>query len=130
MSGYVPPVQSKIGQMIDVIVLLVLAVGALYVPLFLGLAGSAQTSNVPDNPTWENLGQNAAMVEKWHELGYANAADAAELITARFDYSFSIISLLVMIVVVIGYYAIVLRFSGKEYRDVIHEKFGENLDRS
>jgi hypothetical protein len=125
MADYIPPVQSKISQIIDVIVLLVLAVGALYVPLFLGLAGSAQTSNVPDNPTWENLGQNATMVEKWNELGYATAADAAELITARFDYSFSILNLLVMIVVVVGYYAIVLRFSGKEYCDVISEKFGD-----
>ncbi|WP_138935475.1 hypothetical protein [Roseovarius arcticus] len=125
MADYIPPVQSKISQIFDVIVLLVLAVGALYVPLFMNLAGSAQTSNVPDNPTWESLGQNPTMVEKWNELGYANAADAAEMITARFDYSFSILSLLVMIVVVVGYYAIVLRFSGKEYTDVISEKFGD-----
>ncbi len=124
MADYIPPVQSKVGQIIDVIVLLFLAIGALYLPLFLGLAGSAQTSNVPENPTWENLGQNAVMVEKWNELGYATAADAAELITARFDYSFSIVSLLVMIVVVVGYYAIVLRYSNREYCDVISEKFG------
>ena len=125
MANYIPPVQSKIGQIIDVIVLLVLAIGALYVPLFMGLAGSAQTSNVPENPTWEALGQNATMVEKWNQLGYAEAADAAELITSRFDYSFSISSLLVMIVVVVGYYVIMLRFSEKEYQDVIAEKFGE-----
>ena len=124
MADYIPPVQSKVGQIIDVIVLLVLAIGALYLPLFLGLAGSAQTSNVPESPTWENLGQNAVMVEKWNELGYATAADAAELITARFDYSFSIINLLVMIVVVVGYYVIVLRYSNREYCDVISEKFG------
>ena len=30
-----------------------------------------------------------------------------------------------MIVVIVGYYAILLRFSEKEYRDVISEKFGE-----
>ncbi|MDX1784603.1 hypothetical protein [Roseovarius sp. ZX-A-9] len=125
MADYIPPVQSKFGQMIDVIVLLALAIGALYMPLWLGLAGSAHTSNVPDNPTWESLGQNATMVEKWNQLGYTEAAEAAELITARFDYSFSILSLLVMIVVVVGYYAIILRFSEKEYRDVISEKFGD-----
>lgn len=125
MAKYIPPIQSKVSQIIDVIVLLVLAIGALYMPLFLNLAGSAQTSSVPENPTWESLGQNATMVEKWNDLGFANAADAAELITSRFDYSFSILSLLVMIVVVVGYYAIVLRFSGKEYREVINEKFGE-----
>ncbi|MHA6347494.1 hypothetical protein [Roseivivax sp. CAU 1761] len=115
--------QSKLGQIFDVITLLVLAIGALYVPLLLNLAGSSQTSNVPENPTWEGLGQNEVMVQKWNELGYETAADAAELITARFDYSFSIASLLVMIVVVVGYYFIMLRFSEKEYRDVINEKF-------
>jgi Ca2+/H+ antiporter len=125
MAKYIPPIQSKVSQIIDVIVLLVLAIGALYMPLFLNLAGSAQTSSMPEDITWESLGQNATMVEKWNDLGFANAADAAELITSRFDYSFSILSLLVMIVVVVGYYAIVLRFSGKEYREVINEKFGE-----
>lgn len=125
MANYTPPTQSKFGQIIDVIVLLVLAIGALYLPLWLNLAGSSQTSNVPENPTWEGLGQNATMVEKWNQLGYAEAADAAELITARFDYSFSILSLLVMIVVVVGYYTLILRFSEKEYGDVIAEKFGK-----
>ena len=39
MAHYVPPVQSKFGQIIDVIVLLVLAIGSLFVPLKLGLSG-------------------------------------------------------------------------------------------
>ena len=123
MARYEPPTQSKLGQIVDVIVLLVLTIGALYIPLWLGLAGSAQTSNVPENPTWESLGQNPVMVEKWNQLGYADPAAAAELITSRFDYSFSIGSLLMMIVVIVGYYAIMLRFSEKEYREVISEKF-------
>lgn len=126
MAHYVPPTQSKIGQIIDVIVLLVLTVGALYIPLWLGLAGSAKVSNAPENPTWESLGQNPVMVEKWNQLGYADPASAAELITSRFDYSFSAASLLVMIVVIVGYYAIMLRFSEKEYREVISEKFNDN----
>lgn len=87
------------------------------------LAGSAHVSNLPENPTWESLGQNAAMIEKWNQLGYADAASAAEIITSRFDYSFSIGSLLMMIVVIVGYYAIMLRLSAKEYREVIAEKF-------
>ena len=123
MARYEPPTQSKVGQIVDVIVLLVLTIGALYIPLWLGLAGSAQTANVPENPTWEGLGQNPVMVEKWNQLGYADPASAAELITSRFDYSFSIGSLLMMIVVIVGYYAIMLRFSEKEYREVISEKF-------
>lgn len=125
MARYTPPTQSKAGQIIDVLVLLLLTVGALYIPLWLGLAGSAKTVSVPESPTWESLGQNPVMVEKWGQLGYADPASAAELITARFDYSFSIGSLLVMIVVIVGYYAIMLKFSEKEYRDVIAEKFGE-----
>ncbi|WP_018001334.1 hypothetical protein [Paracoccus sp. N5] len=125
MARYVAPVQGKVGQIIDVIVLLIMAIGALYIPLWLGLAGSAKNPQPIENPTWETLGQNPAMVEQWQKLGYADPASAAELITARFDYSFSIGALVVMIVVIVGYYAILLRFSEKEYRDVIAEKFGE-----
>ena len=125
MARYVAPVQGKVGQIIDVIVLLIMAIGALYIPRWLGLAGSAKTPQPIENPTWETLGQNPAMVEQWQKLGYADPASAAELITARFDYSFSIGALVVMIVVIVGYYAILLRFSEKEYRDVIAEKFGE-----
>ncbi|MDW4549807.1 hypothetical protein R5H32_10620 [Defluviimonas sp. D31] len=125
MARYIPPVQSKVGQIIDVIVLLVLAVGALYIPLWMGLAGSSKVPVPVDNPNWESLGQTPAMVEKWGQLGYADAASAAEIISARFDYSFSLGSLVLMIVVIVGYYAIMLRFSEKEFREVISEKFGE-----
>lgn len=125
MARYVPPAQSKFSQVIDVIVLLFLTIGALYIPLWLGLAGSSQTSVPQENPTWESLGQNPTMVEKWNELGFTEPADAAEMITARFDYSFSFGSLLLMIVVIVGYFTILLRFSEKEYRDVITEKFGD-----
>jgi len=125
MARYVPPTQSKVGQIIDVVVLLVLTVGALYIPLWMGLAGSAHVAETPENPTWESLGQNAEMVEQWNKLGYADPASAVDLITSRFDYSFSIGSLIVMIAVIVGYYAIMLRFSEKEYREVIAEKFND-----
>lgn len=125
MARYVAPVQGKLGQIIDVIVLLIMAIGALYIPLWMGLAGSAKIPEVVESPTWESLGQNPAMVEQWQKLGYADPASAAEMITARFDYSFSFGALAVMIVVIVGYCAMLLRFSEKEYRDVIAEKFGE-----
>jgi hypothetical protein len=125
MARYTPPVQSKAGQFIDVIVLLALSIGALFVPLWLGLAGSSKVPVPVENPTWESLGQNATMVEKWNQLGFADAASAADTITARFDYSFSAASLLIMIVVILGYYVMLIRFSDNEYRDVIAEKFGE-----
>lgn len=125
MAKYVPPKQSKIGQIIDVLTVLIMTVGALYIPLWLKLAGSAQVDHPQTNPTWESLGQNATMVDKWHQLGYADPASAASIITTRYDYSFSTIELLVMIVAIVGYYLIMLRFSEKEYRDVITEKFDE-----
>ncbi|MCC0064431.1 MAG: hypothetical protein H6895_10115 [Defluviimonas sp.] len=123
MAKYTPPVQGRVGQIIDVMVLLALTVGALYIPLWLKLAGSAHVADTPESPTWESLGQNPVMVEKWNQLGYSDPASAAEMITSRFDYSFSIGSLIVMIAIIIGYYAIMLRFSEKEYREVIAEKF-------
>lgn len=124
MARYIPPTQSKISQIIDVIVLLVLAIGALYIPLWLGLAGSSKVPNPVANPTWEALGQTPAMVQQWVALGYADAAAAHDIITARYDYSFSGLNLLVMVVVVVGYFALLFRLSDKEYREVIAEKFG------
>ena len=125
MAHYVPPKQSKIGQIIDVIVLLSLTIGSLYIPLWLKLAGSAKVGEAPANPTWESLGQNATMVEKWNQLGFPDAASAASIISSRYDYSFSVVELAVMVVVIVGYYAIMLRFSEQEYRDVIDEKYGK-----
>ncbi|NCQ23291.1 MAG: hypothetical protein COW54_07885 [Rhodobacteraceae bacterium CG17_big_fil_post_rev_8_21_14_2_50_63_15] len=125
MARYKPPVQSKFSQIIDVIVLLVLAIGSLYVPLFLKLAGRTVASVPQDAPTWESLGQNPVMVEKWLQLGFPDPASASDLITARFDYSFSWSSLVVMVVVIVGYFAMMIRLSETEYREVIAEKFGQ-----
>lgn len=124
MAKYKPPVQSKIGQIIDVIVLMVLAIGSLYIPLKLGLSGSAKVTTVVENPTWESLGQNEAMVAQWAKLGYADPASAHDLIMTRFDYSFSWLNLVIMAVVLIGYFVMMLKLSDREYRDVIAEKFG------
>lgn len=123
MARYTPPPQSKLGQIFDVIVLLTLTVGALYIPLWLGMAGSAQIHETIADPTWESLRQNAAMVEQWTKLGFTEPAEAAPLITARFDYSFSILELIAVVISVVGYITIMLRLSEKEYRDVIAEKF-------
>ncbi len=123
MAKYTAPIQSKASQFIDVIVILVLTIVTLYLPSWLKLAGSSVVHKTVDNPTWDSLGQNATMVAKWNQLGYADAASAADTITARFDYSFTAINLIAMIVVIVGYYVIILRYSETEYRDVIAEKF-------
>ena len=125
MAHYTPPVQSKLSQIIDVIVLVALTLGALFVPLWLNLAGAAKTVATPvENPTWEALGQNAVQAAQYEALGYTPET-AHDLILARFDYSFTTGALIVMIVVVIAYYALMLKFSEVEYREVISEKFGE-----
>lgn len=124
MAHYSPPEQSKLSQIIDVIVLVVLTVGSLFVPLFLGMAGSTKTVATPvENPTWETLGQNPVQQAQYEALGYTPAS-AHDLILARFDYSFSAGALIVMIVVIVAYYWLMLKFSESEYREVIAEKFG------
>lgn len=129
MAKYLPPRQSKIGQIIDVIVLLVLIIGALRMPLWLGLAGGAKTP-APFNPaaTWADLGQDTPeKVSAWNALGFTSPDNEAlqSLITARFDYTINVTELLVMIVVVLGYFFLVVKFSGQEYKEVIAEKFGD-----
>lgn len=125
MTHYIPPKQSKASQLIDVIVLVILTVGALFVPLWMGMAGAAKSvANPVENPSWETLGQTPAQAAKYKALGY-DPASAHDLILARFDYSFSIGSLLLMIAVIVLYYVLILRFSDVEYREVISEKFGE-----
>ena len=124
--AYQPPKQGIFAQIVDVIALLVMTVGALYVPLYLGLAGAAKTPNPIENPTWEALGQNEVEQAQWAVLGYPDAASANEIITARFDYTFSWTALIVMVVVVVGYFVLVVKLSDKEYREVIDERFGKN----
>ena len=121
--AYQPPKQGLAGQVFDVITLLVLTVGALYLPLYLGFAGAAKTPNPIANPTWEALGQNATEAKQWAAIGIADPAAANDIITARFDYSFNWVPLIVMAVLVVGYFVLVVRLSDREYREVIEERF-------
>ena len=122
--AYQPPKHSLAAQIFDVVTLLVLTVGALYVPLYLGLAGAAKTPAPIADPTWEALGQNTTEQAQWAALGITDPAAANDIITARFDYSFSWAALITMAVLVIGYFILVVRLSDKEYREVIDERFG------
>lgn len=125
MAHYTPPRQSKISQLIDVIVLVALTVGALFVPLKLGMSGAAKAVTTPvENPTWETLGQTPTQAAQYEALGYTPVS-AHDLILARFDYSFTAGALIAMIVVIVLYYFLLLRFSEVEYREVISEKFGD-----
>lgn len=125
MAHYQPPKQGKASQLIDVVVLVVLTIGALFVPLWLNMAGAAKSvTNPATEASWEALGQNAAQAAKYEALGYTPET-AHDLILARFDYSFSVGALLTIIAVILLYYFLILRFSEVEYREVIAEKFGE-----
>jgi hypothetical protein len=119
---YEPPQQSKLGQVIDSLFLLALVLVALFVPLYLGLAGGGKTTIEFADKTWNGLGQNATMAAQWEKLGYTPET-AADLIASRFDYSFSMTALLVTAIVVVAYFYILFHWSRKEYRDVIDEKF-------
>ncbi len=123
MAHYVAPKQSKISQLFDVAVLLALTFGALYLPLLLKLAGGGKS--VPDGAptTWEGMGQNATEIAQYNALGFTDPAAVADIINARFDYSFSWGALILMFVIIVGYYVMMLRLSDREYRDVISEKF-------
>ena len=122
--AYQPPKQSLVGQVFDVFVLLLLTIGALYLPLYLGLAGANKVPNPVENPTWEALGQNEVEQQQWAALGIADPAAANEIVTARFDYSFSWPALIIMTILVVGYFVMVVRLSDREYREVIDERFG------
>lgn len=129
MAKYVPPRQSKLGQIIDVLVLLILIIGALRLPLWFDLAGGAKTP-APYNAaaTWADLGQDTPeKIAAYNALGYATPDNEAlqNIITARFDYTINWLELAIMVIVVVGYFFLVIRFSGSEYEEVIAEKFGD-----
>ena len=128
--AYRPPEQSLFGQIVDVFVLLVLTVGSLFVPLYLGLAGATKTPNPIPNPTWEALGQNAVEQQQWAALGITDPAAANDIITARFNYDFSWLALITMAVRVIGFFVLVVRLSDRGYREVIAERFGDGGGRA
>lgn len=129
-APYRPPVQSKLGQTFDTLFLLALVMAALFIPLYLGLAGGGKTTLELKDTTWTGMGQNATMQTQWEKLGFTqgakseeNSNSASELIATRFDYSFDPLELGLTALVVIAYFFIVFHWSKKEYRDVIDERF-------
>ena len=127
---YTPPNQSTFGQVFDSILILVLVYASLMVPLLMKKAAEpaaepaataavvAETAKV----TWESLGQNEVMQAQWMKLGF-DPDKAAVIINNRFDYTIDPMMLIITILVVVGYFVVVLKVSDKEYREVIAEKF-------
>ncbi|MFZ4499346.1 MAG: hypothetical protein ACOYMX_06545 [Burkholderiales bacterium] len=121
---YQPPVQSGAGQFFDSLVVLVLVYVSLMAPLLFKEAPAAPEAGA-EKPavTWESLNQTPAMVEQWDKLG-VNIEAAAPMIANRFDYTIEPVSLILTILVIVGYFFFVLRTSDREFREVIRERFG------
>jgi predicted PurR-regulated permease PerM len=137
VAKYVPPVQSRAGQIIDTAVLLALVFIALFLPLWLEIAVPSRVEKLPDGVSyvaaedgtktwtglsWEVLGQNPTMQEQWQKLGYT-VESAADIITQPFDYTIDYLGVGLTVVVILGYFIFMLVVSEKEYRQVIAEKF-------
>ena len=125
MARYTPPEQPKVMQVVDIAFLVVAIFVALWLPLELGFAGASKEITKIENPTWESLGQNPTMVAAWEKLGFT-AQTAHDIIQNRFNYSIDWVNLIIMAVVLIGYYIFLFRASDAEYREVIAEKFGDD----
>jgi len=134
---YVPPQQSVGGQVFDVVFLLALVFGALFLPIWLKIAVPSRVEKLPDGVTyqaaadgtrtwtgltWEKLGQNPTMQAQWEKLGYTKES-AAAIITQPFDYTIDTVGVVITGVVIVGYFIFMLVLSEKEYKQVIAEKF-------
>ncbi len=123
MAKYNPPEQSKSMQWVDIIFVVAAIFIALWLPLQAGWAGVSRSIQKIENPTWELLGQTPAQVEQWVKLGYADAAAAHDIIQNKFDYTIDWLQLILLTVVLVGYFVFLFKASDKEYREVIDEKF-------
>ena len=122
---YTPPNQGLLGQIFDSILILVLVYASLMLPLLMKVEAKAEEPAVAAEVvvnTWESLGQNEIMQAQWVKLGHTPDS-AATIINNRFDYTIDPMMLIITILVVVGYFVVVLKVSDKEYREVIAEKF-------
>ena len=137
MRAYVPPKQSIAGQLFDVGFLLALVFGALFLPIWLGIAVPSRVEKLPDGVTytkaadgmktwqgltWEKLGQNPTMQAQWTKLGYTKET-AADIITQPFDYTVDVAGVAITGGVILAYFLFLMFMSDKEYKQVIAEKF-------
>jgi len=135
---YSPPTQSVALQLFDVVFLLALVFGALFLPIWLGIAVPSRVEKLPEGVTyklaadgttkewqgltWEKLGQNPTMQAQWEKLG-STKESAADIITQPFDYTIDIGGVGTTALVILAYFAFLLFISEREYKQVIAEKF-------
>lgn len=138
---YNPPTQSIAGQIFDVICLLVMVFAVLFLPIWLDIAVPSRARVLPAGVelqetanadgtvsqtwtglSWEAIGQNATMKERWEALGY-NLEGVADIVTQPFDYTIDTAGIVITGVVILGYFVFLLAMSKKEYKEVIAERF-------
>jgi hypothetical protein len=139
---YIPPTQSTAGQVFDVFCLLLMVFAVLFLPVWLDIAVPSRTRVLPEGVqlqettdadgnvtqtwtglTWQAIGQNATMQERWEALGYS-LEGVADIVTQPFDYTIDIGGIAITGIVILGYFGFMLVMSEKEYKEVIAEKFG------
>jgi hypothetical protein len=120
---YIPKKQSRLGQFIDSLFILVLVYVSLYIPLLLKSEAAADKAADGPKPTWDSLHLPAVVQQQWEKLGY-DAEKASGLINTHFDYSIDPMMLVITAAVIVGYFVFMVKVSDKQYREVIAEKFG------
>ena len=123
-TPYRPPEQSALGQIVDSLLILLLVILSLFAPVYFGLAGGGKVMLEFAEKSWAGMNQTPAMQAVWEKLGYTPET-AADIIASRFDYTFSWGACILTAAVVIVYFVFVVRYSDKEYRDVIAERFDD-----
>jgi hypothetical protein len=140
-TRYAPPKQGFVGQLFDIVILLVLVFGTLFLPIWLEIAVPSRVRVMPEGVTleeqagadgavtqvwsglsWEAIGQNPTMQAQWEKLGYS-LEGVADIVTQPFDYTLDFVGIAITAIVLLGYFVIVVLLSRKEYREVIAEKF-------
>ena len=128
---YEPPKQGRFGQFFDSVFLMVLVFLSLGAPLLLQREEAAEAPAAQEQQaaapaaTWDELKQNPTQQAQWERLGYT-AATAKPIVEHRFDYTIEPVPLIVTIVVIVAYFLFLLRWSDREYKDVIGERFGKH----
>jgi hypothetical protein len=132
-ARYQPPRQGGVGQLVDSLFLMVLVFICLLAPVFLARDHAATApaeeaavdAPAAPAPTWESLNQTPVQAQQWEKLGYTPET-AKPIVENRFDYTVEPVPLAVTALVIVGYFVLMLRWSDREYREVIRERFGDS----
>ena len=122
MAKYEAPEQPIVMQIFDIVCLVGAIFLALWFPLYMGWAGISKTLTKIDSPTWDNLKQSPTMAAQWEKLGHTPAT-AHDIIQNQWVYTIDWTQLIIMTIVLVGYFIFLFTASDREYRDVIDEKF-------